>query len=104
MQLLLQRREVRQAPRSFKDERQHAFSATRARKRQGRRKEQIQCLFQRREVQQTLRSFKDERIAVREHHGETTGAQEKQLGLKEQQQPNFSVETAHVLDRWDDKY
>ena len=37
VQLLLRRREVRQAPRCFKDERRHASSARRARRRQGRK-------------------------------------------------------------------
>ena len=61
---LLQRREVRQAPRSFKDERRHAFSAWRARRRQGRRSGQIQRLLQRREVRQAPRSFKDEYLLL----------------------------------------
>ena len=87
MQLLLQRREVRQAPRSFEDERRHAFSARRARRRQGRKSKQIQRLLQRREVRQAPRSFKDERRHafsanntenwVRKRRGEATGTQEK---------------------------
>ena len=107
MQLLLQRREVRQAPRSFKDERRHASSARRARRRQSCRSEQSPAFASasRRAARKAPRGFNDERrhacSARRAHRrqGRKSGQIQSLLQRREVRQAprSFEDERRHVF-------